>query len=471
MSPEKKRWVIFYSIAALVAIGLTTLTYFQHEKIEERRAEAELIRTKIADARALIKTTPDLVREVIIQRETDSTIKEILADEEDVNNFVRTLHQFEEEAEISITSWKLQKDARRGKGKEDFRRVGYTLTLESDIFQLLSFLDLVESHSRFMSVTAFKLTASKRSRNPDEEPRHKVQMDLETYVYEPQGAAKEVRIDQYERKRDLLISEISKRSAEMRVANYKYHGPRGRRDPWVDPRVPVDGEQYLSIEQQLEIVDEMVVLADEAMGYWGEIEGAPNLIAEMKGRAKLEEVLAELDEKIRRAQAEAQINYIQASRRFEKQVVAVVADLKAKMNNSEGVQPGPSLTALREAGKSMENHIVAREYELAIDAFSALEPRLGMAERDPVKRPLVDELRGLNRLARTVLDFESIDLQIGGVAIYEERRPVALINGHAVSEGELIGDELIVRNIRKDQIEFAYRGLVLARSIESGSSK
>jgi hypothetical protein len=44
---------------------------------------------------------------------------------------------------------------------------------------------------------------------------------------------------------------------------------------------------------------------------------------------------------------------------------------------------------------------------------------------------------------------------------------VALVNGQAYSEGELLGEELIVHNIRTDQIEFAFRGLILARPLEA----
>jgi hypothetical protein len=51
----------------------------------------------------------------------------------------------------------------------------------------------------------------------------------------------------------------------------------------------------------------------------------------------------------------------------------------------------------------------------------------------------------------------------------EDEHPVALINGQAVSEGEMIGDELVVRNIGPDHIEFSFRNLLLARAVEYGT--
>ncbi len=466
---EKKKWIILGALSVLIAGGIGALIYFQKETIKERRAEAERVRGQIADARELIKTTPDLVKEVIIQRETDTTIKEILSDQEDVNNFVRTLQQFEEESNVSISGMKLQKASRADKDNKEFQRVGYTLNMEADIFQLLSFMDRVESHSRFMAITAFKLSAARRQKNPTEIPRHRITLDLETYVYAPKAGSETVKIDQYERKRDLLISEISKRTAELQVPSYQYRGARGRRDPWVDPRVPRNPEgDFISIEQQIAIVDEMVEKAEAAAELWEQVGQAENLIAEMKARAALEEALAILDEEARRVESSGQLSFIPASRRFDKYVLAVADDLRSKMTDGDGSRPGPSVAALREAAQSMARHIDFHEYELALDAYKALEPRLAIAERDEFKRPLVQALRELEVLAKTVLSFEEIELSIGGIAIYEDRRPVALINGFPVSEGELIGDELIVRNIRNDQIEFDFRGLLLARPIEGG---
>ena len=213
MSEERKRWIVLIAASLLLAGGLLALNYFQRERIDERRAEAESLRRTIADDRALIEQTPDLVKQVIVQRETDVVIKQLLSDEEDINNLVRTLRQFEEGSEITITSLKKQRDNQNRRGRvQAFDRVGYTLAFQADAFQFISFVDLVETHSRFMSVTAFKVQAAGR-RDYDLEggPRHKVTLDLETYVYKPTATAEHVRIDQYDRKRDLLISEISQR--------------------------------------------------------------------------------------------------------------------------------------------------------------------------------------------------------------------------------------------------------------------
>ncbi|MEW6074565.1 MAG: hypothetical protein AB1726_18465 [Planctomycetota bacterium] len=466
---ERSRWTVTVAASMLLAAAAGGMIFLQNRQVDTLHAKGSELRAKIEKDRALIKKTPDLVKEVIIQRETDAQIKEMLSDEKDVNNLVRTLQSFGDQSGITKVSLKQQKGVKSSRKKDDFERVGYTLEFDSDAFELLAFLDLVESHARFMSVTRFKLSAARRQAFAgDALPRHHVQLDLETYVYQPKDA-KEVRIDNYEHKRDLLVSEIAKRGADLRIPGYEFRGPRGRRDPWIDPRMPAskDGVPVLTIEEQITLVEELVLKADEAEAIWKKSTDADNLIGEMKTRAELEESLALLDERVRRVEEEGQLVFVPARNRFESQVVDRLADIRLRLDSTQGGL-GPSVAELEESAKTMKRFIGSQDYELALQAFQTLEPRLAaISERDEIRRPYVTALAELKRLAATVLEFESIQLQITGIAILENARPVALINGQAISEGELIGDELYVRNIQRNQIEFAYRGLVLARPIDS----
>ena len=86
---EKKRWIILVSLSLLVAIGFGVMIFMQYKKIDERRDQIASLKTNIEKDRETIKKTPDLIKEVIIQRETDVTIKEILSDDEDINKLSR----------------------------------------------------------------------------------------------------------------------------------------------------------------------------------------------------------------------------------------------------------------------------------------------------------------------------------------------------------------------------------------------
>jgi Tfp pilus assembly protein PilO len=471
MTPEKKRWLLLGIAGLLLAIGAGMLIYFQKKHLEQDRAQAETLRQTIAQHRELIKNTPDLIKKVIIQRETDKDIREILPSEDETNDLVRSLHQFAADSGFVINALKKQRDSSSKKGKQDFEKVGYALTFDADVFQLLSFLDKVERHARLMNATSFKISAANRSDyDKGAGPRHKVQIEVETYVYNSKGDSKEVKIEQYERKRDLLMPEIVKRSSELRVRSYEYHGPQGRRDPFIDPRVPanVDGGVTLTIDEQIKVVDDLVLQVDEAKSLLEVYKAADNLIARMKAKAALEEKLSSIDEDIRRVQAAGQLSFVSAARRFQKQVIDSTQSIRDELGGDEG---GISVTALRDAIESMRHHIDAQEYELALDVYEAIEPGLAQAEGEELKRELVQGLRELELVAQTVIEFEKIDLEINGVAMLEDKRPVALINGQAVSEGELIGDELVVRNIGPDQIQFSYRNLLLARVVDYGQRR
>ena len=472
MTPRNRR-VTFAAVSLLIAAGVGYMIYSQHEGIEADRAEATRLQGEITKARELLKKTPELIKEVIIQRETDHVIREILSDDEDVNNLVRNLHEFAASSGIAITSMKKQNNSRGRRAKEDFDRVGYTLSFDATAWEMLDFMDRVESHSRFISVTAFKLSGARRSTFQDGvEPRHRIQMDVETYVYRPNAGAGEVKIDGYDHKRELLVSEIGLRSSDLRVPVYSYSGPRGRRDPWIDPRMPVnDDSEALDIPTQLAMVEDLVQQVKVAREYKDTYSGAATIIEEMKAMSLFEETLAGLEEEIRRIESDNLLSFFSAQSQFKVDVQDAVLELRAWADGNEQRDLGPDITELEQTRNVIQRHVQRQEYELAREVFAAIEPRLRNVPTSDLKRQqIVATMERTDNTIQTVLEFESIPLDIGGIAIEEGRRPVALINGLSVAEGELLSNDLVVRNIQSDQIEFAYRGLILARPIESTHS-
>ena len=114
----------------------------------------------------------------------------------------------------------------------------------------------------------------------------------------------------------------------------------------------------------------------------------------------------------------------------------------------------------------MDRHIADGLFEAALETFADIELRLPQAEREPSKQPIVAELYERKAKLEAVLEFDKIELEISGVALYEDRRPVALINGTAYQEGELIDTDLMVQSITIDQIEFAFRGVRIGRQLD-----
>ena len=111
----------------------------------------------------------------------------------------------------------------------------------------------------------------------------------------------------------------------------------------------------------------------------------------------------------------------------------------------------------------MRENINSSEYEEAAINFDTVESRLAQAEADPLRQPLVVELRRLDGQAKDLADFGRIPMDIQGVVIGDDTPPVALINDSALGEGDLLGKELVITKIKSGAIEFLFRGMVLER--------
>jgi Tfp pilus assembly protein PilO len=463
---EKRTMITVIAAGCLIAAGAGALIYFEYENIDQSRQEVAQLRTSISTSRDLLKGTSELEREVIVLRETEQAIKEILPDEQDVNNFVRELRKFEEDSEVRITGLKKKPPEIAGREKKEFDKVAYQLTFEADAFQLLAFLDRIESHSRFMRVPNFKLSAASR-RQVEETgvPAHKVQMDVETYVYGQPEGPEPVKVEGYTRKRELLLGEIIRRQQALRVDPFVYRGQRGRRDPWVDPRVPVtpEGEGTgLSVQEQNQIVDAMVESAREMLATHDKQRNAPNVIEQMTLRAELESQLSTLEEELRRVLDEGAITFVPAESRMQLEVVDPINSVRSDLAKGEGGH-GPTADALRELLDTMGRHLNAGEHKLALDAFETVKNRLETARNDPVRGKLVEQIEAKARDAEILHDFEQQEIHIEGIAIQQGQPPIALINGKALGEGDLINNELVIGTIRPGEIEFIFRGVVLLR--------
>jgi Tfp pilus assembly protein PilO len=459
---ERRWWITIGASTVLAAAGIGALIYLEYGKIENTRGEVATLKGNIESSRKLIEGTAGLEREVIVLREMTDVMRKILPDTEDVNNLVRTLQKFSEDSGVRLSG--LKKKTNDAHEKSDFDKVAYTLSLEGDAFQFMDFLDLCETHSRFMRVPNFRIAAAQRNQLEKEGvPAHKVQVDVETFVYEPKKDAKPVKVDGYDRKKDLLLGEINRRRQALTFSPYSYRGARGRRDPWIDPRVPVmgDGSSALTVQAQMDIVQGLFERTQALLAKNEDLKKAENVIVEMMTRSEIEESLTKLEEEVRRVEAEKSIRYVPSQRRLHTEVVDVLAGLRGQISNAQAGH-GPSEKTLLEIEKAMLSHEQHNEYKLMLDAYSVIENQLALAESDPLRKPLVERVKELAQEARTVLDFEKVDLKIGGFSLVDDKASV-LINGKSLGVGDMLNNELIIRAIRREEIEFIFRGVIFAR--------
>jgi Tfp pilus assembly protein PilO len=466
MSPTPRRtWLSIAGASALGMAGVGWMIWTEHDSIETARADVAAMRAEIDAARKLLGGTAALEREVIVMRETEEAIEEILPDEQDVNNFVRDLRRFEEDSGVRITGLKRKDQTSQKKQGDAFDKVVYEVTFEADAFQLLAFVDLIESHARFTRVPSFSLQAAPRKQVEDKgAPAHKVKLEVETYVYRRQEGPAPAKIEGYARKRELLLGEISRHRQALAIDTYRYRGARGRRDPWVDPRIPVASQDpsALPVQEQSQIVDDLIARVGEVQALWADVQAATTVVIEMQLRAELEPKLAALEEEVRRHGAEGTISFKPAQRRLELDVQQPLVEMRQALIASTGGN-GPTVDELRELLATMKRHLAAGEPELSLHAYATVEPNLDFAAEDPLRKGLVDALRRASEEARILSDFARLDVKIQGVLIADGTPPVALINGRAISEGDLVNDELVVRGIRQGEIEFIFRGVKVLR--------
>jgi hypothetical protein len=464
---DKKVWLGVFGGGGLLAAALGYLIYAEYGAIDDGRNAVATLGTQIAGARQTLTKTPALEREVIVLRETEEVIQSVLPDQEDVYNLNRTLSGFSVDTGVEIKGLKVKPPENNAtKQSTDFDKVAYALTIEADAFQLLAFMDRIESHSRFMRIPELRLSAAPRRRVEETgQARHKIQLDIETYVYRPQNGPDPVRIESYERKRELLLGEINRRRQALRITTYDYRGDRSRRDPWIDPRQPVpeNPDSAWTVEEQKAFVDAQVERMDELKMHWEAILSAQNVIEEMTRRADFEEVLAHLEEELRRIDEMNVLSYRMAASELQLKVRDPLAELHQEMAKLS--VNGPSKERLTEVFETMERHFDAGEYELTRKAFETVEKDLDFVEVDEVRGPIVADIRDLAMTTQIVLDFERIDMDIKGVAIMDDKR-FALINGKTLGEGDLLGNELIIRAIAPGAIEFIFRGVVLERRFQ-----
>ena len=463
---EKKVWIGIAVGTVLAAAGVGALIYFKQQDIELARQDVANLKTKIGAARKTVEGTPQLEHQVIVAREISEVIEEILPNTEDLNRLIDDFYQYATDSEVTPTSFKRVPDRTAGRGaKKAFEKVGYTLTLEGGIFQFLDFLQKIETHSRFMSVPSFKITSATRQQMERVgEALHKIQVDVETYTYTTKGVANAVAIEGYARKRDLLAGEINRHRKSLKLATFLYRGERGRRDPWIDPRVPSavqDGGA--TVQEQMQKVEELAALMVSAHQKWTEVQSAENVLDRMVKRDELTQILGVLDEELRRIEAKSYISYVPAQSRLQAEVYDPRQALMLAIEAEPGM-PGPRRAEMEQLIGSMSDHISQGEYDLALQAFKVMEPALEEVKGDPVREALEGELRQLALEAKTLRDFENIELDFGGSIIIGGRPPVILINGVSYQEGDVVGPGLEIASIRKGEVDFYFRGFVLTRA-------
>jgi hypothetical protein len=182
----------------------------------------------------------------------------------------------------------------------------------------------------------------------------------------------------------------------------------------------------------------------------------------MQLRADFDSKLTALEDEARKTVAEGSVTFPPAQTRLQHDVLDVAATLRTQYLARIG-SGGPSAEKLRQVLTNMQEHVESGHPKLALEAFGSIESSLGAVGGDPVRRAVAEALRRTAEEARILVEFQQVELRIQGIAIQDGVPPVILINNKALSEGDAISSDLLIRGIRPGELELIFRGVVLVR--------
>ncbi|MEE2887594.1 MAG: hypothetical protein VX951_09195, partial [Planctomycetota bacterium] len=138
----------------------------------------------------------------------------------------------------------------------------------------------------------------------------------------------------------------------------------------------------------------------------------------------------------------------------------LLANVQSDEVGSGGCLPRAGFVAL--VG-SMQAKLKAGDLESVVAQYSQVESRLGVAKSSKLYN-LRLRIEGLATQAKIALEFSAIPLAISGVIVQQKRKSGVILNNVVYEEGEYINENLFVKRVRDDEVQFVYKGFTLVKT-------
>ncbi|GAB4153193.1 MAG: hypothetical protein Fur0037_21990 [Planctomycetota bacterium] len=472
---EKKRMFLIGGTALFLSLAACGGTWWAMGLIEKEKNGIAADQTLIEKAEAKIAKIPDTEKEVIILRENLDSYVKILPDDRDLNEFVKMLNKFQEQSGITLVEFKPSKQVARSKKAAQFSKTEYTYEVTATLWQFLRFVSFIENYERFVSITSFSIgAAGKRNEQvqTDGDPIHSIKLTMETYTYNGKATGHDVQIPNYEAKRDGLREDILRRQQAIPIERYKYAGDTGqRRDIFEDPRQRVNPDGTSdgpSLQEQLALIDRY----SQQVGKLREIlqrsrRPDQNIFQVFAAEKEVRDSIVKLEVEIDHINEQKTISSglrAQWAKNVVDALAALKEDLAKKDGTDEPKDPHLQLADLKQLLEDMTSDLVAGRLEDARTRYETVQDKMGVPVGDP-RHELEVKVRAAYVKATTALAFAALHLDIQGVLVNHEGRSGVLLNGEVLEEGDYVNDELLVRKVREEQVEFVFRGLTVIRTL------
>jgi Tfp pilus assembly protein PilO len=484
LSNPKTRLIVICS--AIIALGLGGFGYFVYsdmQRMDELEAETSDLDQKIRRADADIRTIPTREDEVLILRERVKEYVTILPDDSEINAFVDKLAEFERST--GIVYLKLDdaqaraRTSRRGETKKTFEDITYKLNVLGTTEQLLAFLDEIENrYDRFVRITKLTIKAhdgrmgsSKKDEGVDLREivrQHSVDIELETYVYNPKkGGADVVQIKGEAQKLERIREEGRLDAAdEVALVRYEIERHPGRRDPFVDPRIYLAENSSIPDAErrhQLQVLDDLKGKMVELQGAISK-ERVENVVTKMQIEDANNQVIAALYAEVRKLELEKFFSVPEYVKEFDSAVVVPMRAIAARLDGPAmpGMLPEHDVeNRVNLMTKAMED----RQYGRTIELYDEIVKLLSRFTPTEELQPMLTKARSMHDRAKVYRSFDELKFAFGGCIIYSDDpgQAVIIIDGRSFGPGEVVGDSLMIKAITQTEIVFNYQGLEVSR--------
>ena len=464
---ERQRLWLTIGASVLLTGGITALVFVDRKEIEETNTSIEELEGRIQAADVEIKKTREREDRVIVFREVSNRELAILPQKQQVADFHANLTSF-----LTVAGARFTKLPDSAPKESELARGIYvtpnTIECEADAASLLTLINTIESDQRLVAIKGYKVKSGGRTKDVDHQPMHKVQLNLETYFYNPPTGAKPVQIASYDaRLEDPKVRQEIAAFQPERPDSYRLRPSQSRRDPFVDVRKEVVIEDPEALRRRYELEEKIALDLEKRLD-------------DVREKCELEKALI------------AQGKLFEADR-ISQEVDGLLNDLRVRVENVRSIKSVtfPDLLARDERVKAGGEDLAATRKslprELTITPSTAtmtrdlLQAAFGKADYaevnsisvaweqflrgkavEPAAQPIMLEIKDFRRRAKVLAEFHQKPLKVTGLMRNpnEPKQSVALVNGKVVRVGETADDagQVTVLAIERDGVLFGYMG-------------
>ena len=460
---ERQRVGVTIGASVLLAGGITALVFVDRNDIEEADANIARLDQKIQAAEVEIRKTKEREDKVIVYREVAERELGILPQKQQIADFHASLASALTQTGVRFTKLpdSAPKESELAKG---VYVTANTIECEGDTASFLRLVNTIENDERLSSVTGFKVKGGARQKEGERAPLHKMTLNLETYFYDPPKGAPKVAIANYDAR--LEDPKVRKEIADFtpeKQETYFLRPSASRRDVFVDFRKDVvvedpemvkrrhdqEGQIVADLDQKVDEIRERVEV-EKAYVSRGDLFNADRV------RQEIDVLLNDIKVRIANVGAVKSVTFPDLIVRLEKAKRAVDDVASTRRGPRElTVTVGVAKMTLETIRTAFEKG----DYPEVNNISSQWEAFLRGKGVATEAQPMLDEIKGFRRRAKTLGDFYQKGVKVTGVIFIPSQatQSTALVNGTVVRVGDTVAEGTVtVLTIARDRVTFGF---------------